>query len=157
MGRNCLFVRKGEKRKKKGLIKKFLSPSFLLCPTFSLSPNCLKSCDSHNLQSALQQTTTATAKRQGFPPDRRFRTLFAPRGGVQTTCQKLQLCSFTPFLWHEGVWPGKDHCSFSLKVIGRTLSGLSPLAAPEDRPEQPEEREGERDRPAICAANAPTR
>ena len=107
MGRNCLFVRKGEKRKKKGLIKKFLSPSFLPCPTFSLSPNCLKSCDSHNLQSALQQTTTATAKRQGFPPDRRFRALFAPRGGVQTTCQKLQFCSFTPFLRHEGVWPGR--------------------------------------------------
>ena len=129
MGRNCLFVRKGEKEKKKGLIKKFLSPSFLLCPTFSLSPNCLKSCDSHNLQSALQQTTTATAKRQGFPPYRRLRTLFASRGGVQTTCQKLQLCSFTPFLWHEGVWPGIIAHSASKSLAAAHSPGLRSVAA----------------------------
>ena len=155
MGRNCLFVRKGEKRKKKGLIKKFLSPSFLLCPTFSLSPNCLKSCDSHNLQSALQQTTTATAKRQGFPPDRRFRALFAPRGGVQTTCQKLQLCSFTPFLRHEGVWPGIIAHSASKSLAAHSPVCRRSLLQKTDQNNR--RRERGRDRPAICAANAPTR
>ena len=155
MGRNCLFVRKGEKRKKKGLIKKFLSPSFLLCPTFSLSPNCLKSCDSHNLQSALQQTTDRDRKETRFSARPTVSNSVCLERRSSNNLSKIAVLQFYSFPFGMKEF-GRDHCSFSLKVIGRTLSGLSPLA-PEDRPEQPEERERERDRPAICAANAPTR
>ena len=104
MGRNCLFVRKGEKRKKKGLIKKFLSPSFLLCPTFSLSPNCLKSCDSHNLQSALQQTTDRDRKETRFSarPTVSNSVCLERRSSNNLSKIAVLLLSFR----HEGVWPG---------------------------------------------------
>ena len=160
MGRNCLFVRKGEKRKKKGLIKKFLSPSFLLCPTFSLSPNCLKSCDSHNLQSALQQTTTATAKRQGFPPDRPTVSssvcLERRSSNNLSKIAALQFYSF-PSLGMKEFGRGRIIAHSASKSLAAAHSPVCRRSLLQKTDQNNRRRERGRDRPAICAANAPTR
>ena len=104
-----LFVceKRGRRKRRKGSLRNFSPPLSCSAPLFHCPPIVSKVVTRTICSLRCSRRPTATAKRQGFPPDRRFRTLFAPRGGVQTTCQKLQLCSFTPFLRHEGVWPGR--------------------------------------------------
>ena len=106
MGRNCLFVRKGEKEKKKGLIKKFLSPCFS-APLFHCPP----------IVSKVVTRTICSLRCSRRRPRPQRDKVFRPTDGFELCLpreaefkQPVKNCSFAvlllSFLRHEGVWPG---------------------------------------------------